>query len=54
MPARIISGTDTAATAGRLNSVNAAMPCCWVIAAPIGARNRLASRKWPTSAALKK
>ena len=54
MPARIISGIETAATAGRLNSVKASRPCCWVSAAPIGAPKRCASRKWPTSAGLKK
>ena len=53
-PARSISGTPIAITLRRLNSWNAAMlPVDCVIEAPIGAPNRFASRKWPTSVALK-
>src|SRR5690349_9546173 len=53
MPAAIISGRLTATTALLLNSVNASKPEDWIIDAPIGAPNRLASRKCPTSVALK-
>src|SRR6185312_1939040 len=52
-PAAIIKGRPTAITAVRLNSVNASRPVVCVMYAPIGAPNRFASRKWPTSVGLK-
>ncbi|CFE64697.1 Uncharacterised protein [Mycobacterium tuberculosis] len=53
MPAKIITGTPTAINAGRLKSTNASNPDRCVMYAPIGAPNKLASRKWPTSTGLK-